>query len=174
MLRRLAASGCRGLEVGAADVGRERLLETGARLSEAGIGGRFVFEVAEPGEPGLSLASAVSTARALCAMDSRFATLIQKWRAAPTPAPPGRPLEEWAGFERKPWRDGIAERRLARVAFYFAEAQRAPGRRLGKHLLRVLALLRVRIGFFSLDFERVAVELSAVVRTGRPRPVPGD
>ena len=57
---------------------------------------------------------------------------------------------------------------------YFAEAQRAPGRRLGKHLLRVLALLRVRLGFFSLDFEKVAVELSALVRTGRPRPEAGE
>ncbi len=174
MLRRLAAGGCRGLEVGAGDVGRERLLEAGARLSGAGIVGRFVFEVAEPGGSGPSLASAVSTARALCAMDSRFATPIHKRLAAPAPAPPGRPLEEWAGFERQPWRDGIAERRLARAAFYFAEAQRAPGRRLGKHLLRVLALLRVRLGFFSLDFEKVAVELSALVRTGRPRPVPGE
>jgi hypothetical protein len=126
MLERLAASGCRGLELVAGDAGRERLLEAGARLSGAGIGGRFVFEVVEPGESGLSLASAVSTARALCAMDSRFATRIHKWLPAPTPAPPGRPLEEWAGFERKPWRDGVAERRLARVAFYFAEAQRAP------------------------------------------------
>jgi hypothetical protein len=170
-LRRLGEGGCRGLRLLAAGE-RERVLEAGARLHGAGLGGQFVFEVAEPGTPGTSLSSAVSTARALCAMDSRFATPIQKQRPAPAPAPPGRSLEEWAAHGKAPWRDGVAERRLSRVAFYFAEAQRPPGRRLGKHLLRVLALLRVRLGFFSLDFERAAVELSALVRTGRPRPEP--
>ena len=52
------------------------------------------------------------------------------------------------------------------MAFYFAEAQRTPGRRLGKHLLRVLSLLRVRLGFFALDLERVAVELAALAADG--------
>jgi len=34
--------------------------------------------------------------------------------------------------------------------------------------------LRVRVGFFALDLERVAVELSALLRTGRARATPGD
>jgi hypothetical protein len=92
----------------------------------------------------------------------------------PTGGEPGRSLEAWAALERMPWRDGAAERRLRRASFYFAEAQRAPGRRLGKQLLRVLSLLRVRLGFFALDVERRAVELSAQVRTGRARRPPGD
>jgi hypothetical protein len=38
----------------------------------------------------------------------------------------------------------------------------------------VLALLRVRVGFFALDVERVAVELSALLRTGRARAAADD
>jgi hypothetical protein len=38
----------------------------------------------------------------------------------------------------------------------------------------VLSLLRVRLGFFALDLERVAVELAALARTGRTRPEAGD
>ncbi len=173
-LRRLAGSGCRGLSLLVGGVGRERLLETGARLRDAGLGGRFVFEVAEaPQGRDHGLKAAAAAARSLCAMDSRFETPIRPRRALPSEVGPGRSLEAWAALERTPWTDAAAERRLSRVAFYFAEAQRAPGRRLGKHLLRVLALLRVRLGFFALDLERVAVELSALVRTGRARPAPG-
>jgi hypothetical protein len=173
LLRRLVASGCRGLQL-RADGEREQVLEAGARLSGAGLGGRFVFEVAEPGKGSPGISSAVSTARALCAMDSRFTTPILKRREPPAPVAGGRSLEAWAAVEKVPWKDSVAERRLSRVAFYFAEAQRTPGRRLGKHLLRVLALLRVRLGFFSFDFERTAVDFSALVRTGRPRPAPGE
>ena len=173
VLRRLVEGGCRGLQL-RADGEREQLLEAGARLRGAGLGGRFVFEVGEPGKGGPSLSSVVSTARALCAMDSRFTTPILKRREPLAPAAGGRTLEAWAAGGKVPWKDSVAERRLQRVAFYFAEAQRAPGRRLGKHLLRVLALLRVRLGFFSFDFERTAVDFSALVRTGRSRPVPGE
>jgi len=172
-LRRLADSGCLGLQLLVAGVARERLLETAARLRGAGLGGRFVFEVGEADGPG-ELAAAVSAARALCAMDSRFLTPIRQRRPSAAETGPGRSLEAWATFDSTPWRDAGTERRLARVAFYFAEAQRPPGRRLGKHLLRVLSLLRVRLGFFALDLERVAVELAALVRTGRTRPAPGD
>jgi len=173
-LRTLRDGGCRALQLETGGVPRERLLEAGARLSGAGLGGRFVFEVDEGGSGGVPLSSAMSAARALSAIDSRFVTPIRKRRVFPAPEAALRSLEEWAALENVPWKDEIAERRLARVAFYFAEAQRSPGRRLGKHLLRVLSLLRVRLGFFSLDFERAAVELSALVRTGRPRPVAGD
>ena len=105
----------------------------------------------------------------LCAMDSRFETPIRQRRVPRRTARPGGALEAWAAREEAPWSDARAERRLARATFYFAEAQRAPGRRLGKHLLRLLSLLRVRLGFFALDLERVAVEASAVLRTGRAR-----
>ena len=81
----------------------------------------------------------------------------------------GRSLEGWARDAEAPWPDARAERRLARAAFFFAEAQRDPGRRLGKHLVRLLALVRVRLGFFALDLDRLAVEASAILRTGRSR-----
>jgi hypothetical protein len=174
MLRQLAAGGCRGLHLVAEPVVRERLLETAKRLGDAGLGGRFVFEVAEGAGSGRDLAAAVSVARAICAMDSRCVTPIRRRRVVPAPAGPPRSLEAWAALEKAPWADAAAERRLSRVAFYFAEAQRAPGRRLGQHLLRVLSLLRVRLGFFALDLERVAVELAALVRTGRTRVSAGD
>ncbi len=173
-LGRLASGGCRGLHFVVRLVVRERLLETAARLGAAGLGGRFVFEVAEGAGSRRDLAAAVSVARAICAMDSRFVTPIRRRRAAPTLAAPSRSLEAWAALEKAPWADVAAERRLSRVAFSFAEAQRAPGRRLGQHLLRVLSLLRVRLGFFALDLERVAVELAALVRTGRTRVSAGD
>jgi hypothetical protein len=35
--------------------------------------------------------------------------------------------------------------------------------------MRVLALARVRLGFFGLDLERLGVELSTLLRTGRRR-----
>jgi hypothetical protein len=172
-LQRLVESGCRGLQLPVAGVAREQVLETAALLVGAGLGGRFVFEVAEAEGPG-KLAAAVSTARSLCAMDSRFLTPIRHRRAPAAHAHPGRSLEAWAALDKLPWKDAGAQRRLRRVAFYFAEAQRTPGRRIGKHLLRVLALVRVRLGFFALDLERVAVELAALVRTGRARSAPGD
>jgi hypothetical protein len=172
-LGRLAESGCRGLQFLAAGVERERLLEMATRLRDAGLAGRFVFDVAEGAGRGCDLAAAVSAARALCAIDGRFVTHFRQRRLPPAAAAPGRSLEVWAALEKAPWADVAAERRLSRAAFYFAEAQRAPGRRLGKHLLRVLSLLRVRLGFFALDFERVVVELSALLRTGRARPAPG-
>jgi len=172
-LRRLVESGCQGLQLIVGGVECERLLETAARFGAAGLGGRFVFEVTEAEGPRRGLAAAVRAARKLCAMDSRFVTPIRRRRVPPGPAEPGRSLEAWAALERVPWADAGAERRLLRAAFYFAEAQRTPGQRLGKHLLRVLALLRVRLGFFALDLERVAVELAALVRTGRARPAAG-
>lgn len=169
-LGRLVASGCRGLTLRVAGIERDRVLEAGARLRAAGLGGRFEFDVSEDEGRACGLAAAVSAARALCAMDSRFVTPIRRKRVAPAAGGGDRSIEGWAALERTPWRDAAAERRLQRAAFYFAEAQRAPGRRLGKHLLRVLSLLRVRLGFFALDLERAAVELSALVRTGRARP----
>jgi hypothetical protein len=171
-LKLLRRSGCAGLQLRVRSADLARVHEAGARLAAARLGGRFVFEVDEAdGRSGL--ATAVAAARRLCAMDPRFATPIRK---APAVTQPGRQLslDGWAALERAPWRDAAAETRLARAAFYFAEAQRPPGRRLGKHLLRVLSLLRVRLGFFELDFERAAVELSAMVRTGRARALPGD
>lgn len=172
-LQRLVGSGCLGLQLLVAGVPRERLLETASLLGAAGLGGRFVFEVGESDPPG-ELAAAVSAARALCAMDGRFLTPIRQRRVPAAHDRPGRSLEAWAMLEKAPWKDAGAQRRLARVAFFFAEAQRTPGRRIGKHLLRVLSLLRVRLGFFALDLERIAVELAALVRTGRARPAPGD
>jgi hypothetical protein len=162
----LRESGCRRLHfLVDGPPRRELLMETGARLRSAGFGARFVFEVSQ--SEGLD--AAVSAARSLCALDGGFETPL---RRAPTPQPgagPGRSLESWAASEGAPWPDPRGQRRLARAAFFFAEAQRDPGRRLGKHLVRLLALVRVRLGFFALDVDRLAVEASALVRTGRAR-----
>ncbi len=164
-LRRLRESGCRRLHfvVPAGPPPLEVLREAGARLRAAGLGARFVFEVKEPG----GLDAAVSAARSLCALDGGFETPLRRTRA-PGPAP-GRSLEDWAGIDAAPWPSPRDERRLARACFFFAEAQRDPGRRLGKHLVRLLSLLRVRLGFFSLDLDRLVVEASALLRTGRAR-----
>jgi hypothetical protein len=154
-LRLLVESRCRRLrlEVPPGALARESLLEAGERLHAAGLPARFRFEVGEPRGGRDDLAEAVAVARRLCAMDGRFETPIRRaWS-------PGGGA----------WSDPRAERRLTRASFFFAEAQREPGRRLGKHLLRLQALLRVRLGFFGLDLERLAVEASAFIRTGRGR-----
>ena len=173
LLRLLAQSGCRKLHL-AIPPGpppRELLLEVGARLHAASLVARFVFEVEEPDRRFDGLTAAVSVARSLCAIDPHFETPVHRTRPAPAAAA-GRSLESWAAHDREPWTDARAERRLARTAFFFAEAQRPPGRRLGKHLLRMLALVRVRLGFFALDFDRRVVEAVALLRTGRVRPAP--
>ena len=171
-LRLVAESGCRKLHLvvrpGAAS--RDLLMEAGSRLHAAGLVARFVFEVAEPGGGIDSLKSAVALARSLCTLDGHFETPV---RRAPDLAPGAAgSLEGWAARAEAPWSDPRAERRRARATFFFAEAQRGPGRRLGKHLVRLLALVRVRLGFFALDLDRLAVEAAAVLRTGRARRAP--
>jgi hypothetical protein len=165
-LRLLRESGCRRLHfvVAPGPPPRDLLMETGARLRGAGLGGRFVFEVQEPA----GLDAAVSVARSLCALDGGFETPLCRARAVPGSLSGGS-IEGWAARESAPWTDARGERRLARAAFFFAEAQRDPGRRLGKHVVRLLALVRVRLGFFAFDLERLAVEASALLRTGRAR-----
>ena len=170
-LRLLADSGCRKLHLGVAPGVplRELLLEAGSRLHEARLGARFVFEVAEPDRRFDGLVAAVGVARSLCALDGRFETSIRRvWAAPPSPAE-DLSLEGWARHAEAPWPDARAERRLARASFFFAEAQRDPGRRLGKHLVRLLALVRVRLGFFAFDIDRLVVEATAILRTGRAR-----
>jgi hypothetical protein len=171
-LRLVAESGCRKLHLGVRPgaASRELLMEAGARLHAAGLVGRFAFEVAEPGGGVDSLKSAVAVARSLCTLDGRFETPIRQARdLAPGVA---RSLEGWAAHAEAPWSDPRAERRRARATFFFAEAQRSPGLRLGKHLVRLLALVRVRLGFFALDVDRLVVEFAALLRTGRGRRAP--
>ena len=121
----------------------------------------------EPRERRLHGARAVRDGQPLRDADPQAARCARAGSARP-------PARGVGGVRKEPWRDGIAERRLARAAFYFAEAQRTPGRRLGKHLLRVLALLARAAGFFAFDFEQVAVELSALLRTGTGAAEAGD
>jgi hypothetical protein len=171
-LRLIAESGCRRLHLGVRPgaVDRDLLLEAGSRLQAAGLAARFVFEVSEPNRGGDSLGPAVSVARSLSALDHRFETPI---RRVPDLRPDGAPtIEHWAARAGAPWADRRAERRRARATFYFAEAQRDAGGRVSKHVVRLLALLRVRLGFFGLDLDRVAVEAAAVLRTGRARRPP--
>jgi radical SAM superfamily enzyme YgiQ (UPF0313 family) len=171
-LRLAVESGCRRLRffVRPGAPPRDLLMEAGARLHEAGLPARFIFEVTPPEGRGDSLKDAVSAARSLCALDGRFQTPIRRWRE-PRPGAAAS-LEEWAARAEAPWPDPRAERRRARVSFFFAEAQRDPGRRLGQHVVRLLALVRVRLGFFALDIDRLVVHASAVLRTGRARLAP--
>jgi anaerobic magnesium-protoporphyrin IX monomethyl ester cyclase len=169
-LVRLAQSGCRRihLEVASGAPPRELLMEAGSRLHEAGLSARFLFDVAEPHGRFDGISAAVAVARSLCALDGGFETSIRRvW--APSPSTEDLSLEGWAREAEAPWPDARAERRLARATFYFSEAQRDPGRRLGKHLVRLAALVRVRLGFFALDIDRLVVEASAFLRTGRSR-----
>jgi len=179
-LKRLVASGCHRLHVRPPDglplrgaIG-DQILEAAALLRDAELPARFHLGLLEPG-PGLSdLSHAVSLARRLSALDGRFETPVLRIPAVPPTAmatEESMGLEAWAARDTAPWPDAKAERRLATAAFYLGEAQRDPGGRPGKHLLRMLALLRVRLGFFRLDVERHAVDASAVIRTGRSRSV---
>jgi anaerobic magnesium-protoporphyrin IX monomethyl ester cyclase len=177
-LRLLRGSGCARLHVlvapGAVLAGESRrvVLEAASLLHDASVAARFVFEVEAPRPGHDSLAAAVSVARTLTTMDRRFETPLQRRRIYPPEEDPAAPpppsgLEEWASREEAPWPNRRAEARLRRRIFYFSQAQRAPGRRLGQRLVRRLARFRVRIGFFAFGFERRAVEASAWLRTGR-------
>jgi anaerobic magnesium-protoporphyrin IX monomethyl ester cyclase len=177
-LRLLRGSGCARLHVlvapGAVLAGESRrvVLEAAALLHDASVAARFVFEVEAPRPGHDSLAAAVSVARTLTTMDRRFETPLQRRRIYPpeddpAASPPPSGLEEWAAREESPWPSRRAEERLRRRIFYFSQAQRAPGRRLGQRLVRALARLRIRIGLFAFGFERRAVEASAWLRTGR-------
>ena len=170
-LRLLAESGCRRIHLGVAPgvPPRELLLEAGSRLRAARLAARFVFDVAEPDGRFDGLQAAIAVARSLCALDGGFETAIRRVWTPPPSSPEGRSLESWARHAEAAWPDARAARRLARATFFFCEAQRDPGPRLGKHLVRLLALLRVRLGFFALDLDRLVVEAAAILRTGRAR-----
>ncbi|HVO11562.1 MAG TPA: cobalamin B12-binding domain-containing protein [Vicinamibacteria bacterium] len=177
----LARTGCRRLHlrvppgVPAAGGLRDQVLDAAALLRAAGLPARFDLCLDERGPRLDGLKAVVSLARRLCALDPRFETPLRR----PTGRLPAAhstdaagTLEGWAAREQEPWPDLRAERLLTRASFFFREAQRTPGRRLGQHLLHLLSLVRVRVGFFALDLERRAVEASALLRTGRPRPQP--
>ncbi len=188
LLRAVAGSGCRQVRVttpGEVPLDLETvaaLLEAAERLHRAGIGGRFSFTAGTPGrEPG-GLLAIHRTARSIRRIDSRFETPIRLY--APYPGAeaslsPGfslpRRLGDWveAGLDT----GGFVPPRLAQSArrydFYLAEAYRPPGRRLGKQLLRLVARMRVRLGFYALDLERVLVEGLARLR-GRARRTSGE
>ena len=174
-LRLLAASGCSGVHLpvppGVPSRGglRVRALDAAALLHAAGLAARFEIELAAPGPGADALNAAVSLARAICALDGRFETPLRRALDLAEPPIDGAGLEAWMARAEAPWPEARAERRLARASFFIREAQRSPGRRLGQHLLHTLSLLRVRLGFFALDVERLAVEASAVLRTGRSR-----
>ncbi len=176
-LRLLKESGCGRMHVlvpsGGALLGESRkmLLEAGALLHAARVAGRFVFYVDAPraGYDGISAADSV--ARALTRINPRFETPLQRRRIYPPEAESGSSapteLEGWAEREQAPWPNRRAESRLRRRLFYLTEAQRPPGRGLGKRLAHLLARARVRTGFFTLDLDRRAVEISTLLRTGR-------
>jgi len=170
-LRLLAESGCRRIHLGVVPgvPPRELLLEAGSRLRAARLAARFVFDVAEPDGRFDGLQAAVAVARSLCALDGGFETAIRRVWTPPPSSPEARSLESWARRAEAAWPDARAARRLARATFFFGEAQRDPGPGLGKQLVRLLALVRVRLGFFALDLDRLVVEAAAILRTGRPR-----
>jgi anaerobic magnesium-protoporphyrin IX monomethyl ester cyclase len=179
-LRLLVESGCRRVHAvvppGATLVGNGRrvVLESASLLDRVGLPGRFVLEV-DPPRPGHdTLSAAVSVARALTRMGTPFETPLERRHLyppgdLPEDEPPPKDLEEWAAREQVRWPDRRAEGRLGRRRFYVAEAQRRPGGQPGKRLVHLLARARVRAGFFRWDLERVAVQASALLRTGAPR-----
>jgi hypothetical protein len=180
LLALLVRSGCRRLDVRPPAVeplrgmAGEQMLEAALLLRDAGLPARFHLELADPGPGHADLSHAVALARKLSVLDGRFDTPLARRPPVPPLVPADEDpagLEGWASRESAPWPDRKAEHRLSAAAFYFTEAQRDPGRRPGKHLLRMLSLLRVRLGFFRGDVERHAVEASAVLRTGRSRPL---
>jgi hypothetical protein len=176
-LRLLRESGCGRMHVlvpsGGALLGESRkgILEAGTLLDAAGVAGRFVFYVdaPRPGYDGISAADSV--ARALTRINPRFETPLQRRRIFPPEAESGASapteLEGWAEQEQASWPSRRAESRLRRRLFYLTEAQRPPGRGLGRRLVHLLARARVRVGFFTLDLDRRAVEMSTLLRTGR-------
>jgi hypothetical protein len=180
VLELLVRSGCRRLHVrppadaplrGATG---EQVLEAALLLRDAGLPARFHLEVAQPGPGHAELTHAVALARKLSVLDGRFETPLTRRPAIPPLVPSDEDpagIEGWAARESQPWNDRKAEHRLSAAAFYFTEAQRDPGGRAGKHILRMISLLRVRLGLFKGDVERHLVEASAVVRTGRSRPL---
>lgn len=172
----LASSRCRRLSVEIRQdrlsaEGRERAMKAARLLHGAGLAARFEIVVDSPGEHHANLSAAANLARELCAVDPRFETPLRRTAALRPPTPVPASLDAWLDRWNAPWPDPQAEARLARTAFYFAEAQRTPGRRLGQHLLHLMALVRVRLGVFGFDVERRVVEASALLRTGRPRRV---
>jgi hypothetical protein len=178
-LELLRESGCQRVHVvvpsGAVLLGRGRsvVVEAGEQLRRADLAGRFVLEVDPPRRGQDTLNLAVSLARTLTRMSGRFQTPLERRRLYPPDEDPeegARPsnLEEWAAREEAPWTNRRAESRLARRAFYIDAAQRPPGRSLGRRVVQLLALVRVRLGFFRADLERAAVHALALVRTGRP------
>ena len=183
-LRALASFGCTLVRVatpGPTELDEETrgtLTEGARRLREAGIAGRFSFVAGTPGTERGGLAAILATARALRRIDRRFGTPIRLYAPYPgaeSPEPPGfeppGTLEDWAGA-------GLEEGRfvapaLARDArrrhFFLEEAYRTSGRGVGKLLLRLVARIRVLVGFYALDLDRSLVEALARLRTGRSR-----
>jgi hypothetical protein len=176
-LRLLSEGGCGRMHVlvpsGGALLGESRkgILEAGALLDAVGVAGRFVFYVdaPRPGYDGISAADSV--ARALTRINPRFETPLQRRRVYPPEVESGASaptdLDGWAEQEQSPWPSRRAESRLRRRLFYLTEAQRPAGGGLGKRLVHLLARARVRAGFFTLDLDRRAVEISTLLRTGR-------
>jgi hypothetical protein len=178
--RLLARTGCRRIDVRPPDgsslcgAAGEQLLEAGRLLHEAGVRARFELGLLEPGPDLGELRAAVRLARRLSAIDGHFETPVRRLSALPPSRLPGEApetIEGWARLAEAPWPDARAESLLSRAAFFLAAAQRPPGRRPSKHLLRMASLLRVRLGFFAFDLDRRAVEVAALVRTGRSGPV---
>ncbi len=174
-LRLLRESGCGRIHVlitpGSALLGesRQKLLEAGSLLNAAGVAARFVFYVDAPRPDYDGLAAADSVARALTSINPRFETPLQRRRVYPPEEGAEGPadVQGWVEQEQAPWPNPRAERRLRRRLFFLTEAQRPPGRLLGKRLVHLLARARVRVGFFALDIERLVVETSTILRTGR-------
>jgi hypothetical protein len=187
-LELLKASGCRrvGLEFeagrpGAAENGRGDLLEIAERLRRAGLGMRVSFLAGNAGQPRERLRELYRTAKAIREIDGAFETPLYLHPPYPGAPPPGpepeaspaaSTLEEWAqiDLDSAPWPSKALSQRVSRYNFYLDQAYRSPGRRWGKKLVHALARVRVRLGFFGLDFERRAVLWAAEARTGRDRP----
>lgn len=155
---------------------RQLLLDAGALLKASGVAGRFVFYVDAPRRGFDGLVAADKVARALTSINPRFETPLERRRVYPPEADSSESspshIEGWVEREGAPWPDPKAERRLRRRLFFLTEAQRPPGRSLGKRLVHLLARARVKTGFFVLDLDRLVVETSSILRTGHRHRAP--
>jgi len=170
-LHLVAESGCRKLRLGVRPgaASRELLMEAGSRLRAAGLVGGSSSRWRSP------------------AAGSTVSSPPSRWpgRCAPSTGGSRHPSGgrgTWARAPRGRWRPGrprggtlVGSPRRAPAGpgdVLLRGGPARPGHRLGKHLVRLLALVRVRLGFFALDVDRLAVEAGAVLRTGRARRAP--
>lgn len=197
-LRLVRRSGCRKINVGAESGSPELLrtikkgtlvdevLETAEKLHRFEIGARFSFIAGFPQEPAASLGETYRTVKALREIDGEFETPIYFYApypgtdlAASMPAlgfEAPRRLEEWESVDLEhsigPWIGSRVRSEVPRYNFYLRHGYQAPGRGVGRQLLRTLARARARRDYYAFDVERRVADLARRLRNGVDRQQP--